>query len=77
MRVKLRNARILLSRVAFNTFSVGCRVYVVGRLRSLCGGWEEKSTIMLNSAQFQVKFPTGAELGNIVIWAQENLGSGW
>ena len=73
MRVKLRNARILLSRVAFNTFSVGCRVYVVGRLRSLCGGWEEKSTIMLNSAQFQVKLPTGAELGKIARMLKKNV----
>ena len=44
---------------------------MVGKLRSLygglvaesmcwVGGWREKSTIMLNSAQYQVKLPTGA-----------------
>ena len=29
------------------------------------GGWEEKWRLRLNSAQFQVKLPAGAELGNI------------
>ena len=28
------------------------------------GGWEEKWRLRLNSAQFQVKLPVGAELGN-------------
>ena len=28
------------------------------------GGWEEKWRLRLNSAQFQVKLPAGAELGN-------------
>ena len=30
------------------------------------GGWEEKWRLRLNSAQFQVKLPAGAELGNII-----------
>ena len=29
------------------------------------GGWEEKLRIRLNSAQFKLKLPVGAELGNI------------
>ena len=29
------------------TIPVGCGVYVVGRLRSLCGGWLEETRIML------------------------------
>ena len=31
------------------------------------GGWEEKLRIRLNSAQFELNLPVGAELGNIVI----------
>ena len=30
------------------------------------GGWEEKWRLRLNSAEFQVKLPAGAELGNDV-----------
>ena len=40
------------------TLSVGCGGYVVGGV----GGVEE-STLRLNSAQFQLKLPAGAELG--------------
>ena len=29
------------------------------------GGWEEKLRIRLNSAQFELNLPVGAELGNI------------
>ena len=45
------------------TLSVGCGGYVVGGV----GGVEE-STLRLNSAQFQLKLPAGAELGNTVLF---------
>ena len=40
--------------------------YFFGRVGG--GGWEEKWRLRLNSAQFQVKLPAGAELGNIMFF---------
>ena len=37
---------------------------MLGRFLESNPGWEENWTLRLDSAQFQVKLPAGAELGN-------------